>query len=258
MMDDRRDWMAFLLPAGLLCIVGALLLVGWWLDLLGPLPVRTIYLVVLTAAANALAFVALLAIAERLTWRRRERRRCQRELGYFLTVGGREGSTRVQGLVRELNELGATPRSLAGALLPGIDLSGADLTGTSLRGAQLPEANLHGAELAGAELFGCDLTGAMLSLANLQGANLRSSNLTGAKLVKARLTGADLQRAVLVDANVDGVELAQVSLELAQFARPDGDEIPQSLHPSVEDWVRERLDPEGRFRTPISSREMPE
>lgn len=253
-MEDGRDWTAFLVPTGLVCLVGALLLAGWWLDLLGPLPLRTIYLVGLTAAANALVFVALLALLERVAWRRRERRRCQRELGYFLTVGGSEGSARVQGLVRELNALGARPRTLAGALLPGIDLSGADLTGTSLRGAQLLAANLHGAELAGADLFGCNLSDAVLSLANLQGANLRSCDLTGAKLVKARLTGADLHRAVLVDANVDGVELAQVSLELAQFARPDGDDMPQALHPSVEDWVRERLDAEGRYRTPTDAR----
>lgn len=180
-------------------------------------------------------------------------RELERELRHLRHWAGEEGALRKAGLLRELEALGARPPDLTGYELSGADLGGLELAGVCLRGANLAGANLQGARLDGADLFGVKLADANLSLSGLRGANLRGAELTRARLVKADLRQASLQRADLVDADLQGARLDGVVLEHARFADPAGapDErrpFQLACHPSVEDWIRARLDADGRYR----------
>jgi uncharacterized protein YjbI with pentapeptide repeats len=199
------------------------------------------------ALINVTLLAAFLALRERLLRRRALIALYRRELGYLRSWASEEGLLRKVGLIRELNALGAAPLDLDQAILRETDLSGCDLRGTSLRGADLRQANLQGSLLDGADLFGADLTGANLALASLAGAAARGANLDRAVLTKARLQGAILSRASLVDANLHGVDLRETALDRARFARRDGGAIGESVHPSVDDWIRARLDAKGCY-----------
>ncbi len=214
----------------------------------------TLALLVQGALFNAFLLALFLDLRERAQRRRRSLERLQRELRYFRTWSGEEGMLRKVGLIRDLNALGAVPEDLQQAALPGADLSGAQLQGVPLREADLRGANLQGARLDGADLWGADLAGANLTLATLTGTNLRGCNLRDAVLPKADLAGANLHRADLVNANVEGVELGTARLKRARFAA--GREFHESIHPSVDDWIRERLDSRGFYiGAPADSRE---
>jgi len=204
-------------------------------------------LLVESAALNVGLLTALLWLWHRLTERRRLVQQLDRELRYFRTWGGEEGVRRKAGLIRDINTLGAVPESLEQAVLSGADLSGADLHGCNLRGADLSGADLQGAFLERADLWGANLSGANLSLANLHGADLRSGDLDEATLVKCNLAEADLHRASLVGANLEGSGLEGARLHRARFARRGADEFQESVHASVEDWIRARLDARGYY-----------
>ena len=205
----------------------------------------TLALLAQGALFNAFLLVLFLDLRERAQRRRRSLERLQRELRYFRTWSGEEGILRKVGLIRDLNALGAVPEDLQQAALPGADLSGAQLQGAPLREADLRGANLQGVRLDGADLWGADLAGANLTFATLTGTNFRGCNLRDAVLSKADLAGANLHRADLVNANVEGVELGTSRLKRARFAA--GREFHESIHPSVEDWIRERLDSRGFY-----------
>jgi len=57
-------------------------------------------------------------------------------------------------------------------------------------------------------------------------ANFRYANLTGADLSGAVLGGANLRRANVTDANFEGVELATVAMEFANFSKARNAQIP--------------------------------
>ena len=208
-------------------------------------------LLALLAAAvllNAGVTAALLFGWERLRRASRLRETLLRELRHLRHGDSAEAILRKAGLLRDLNALGEVPEELDGCELEGADLTGVRLAGCSLRGANLAGADLQGAVLDGADLFGAALPGANLALASLAGANLRGCDLEGAVLIKADLRGASLHRATLVQADLHRAHLDGARLEQARFARPEEDSVGFSLHPSVEDWIRARLDREGRFR----------
>lgn len=237
--------LVFALP-GLLC--AALGAAGWrwrWFD-------TTPHGLLLLALETALAAVALLslwlALRDRVTRRRRAIERIGQELRYLAPWPGPEGVLRKVGLIRELNALGAAPLDLHGAALDGADLAACDLRGTDLSGADLSGANLQGARMDGACLSGAHLAEADLSRASLARVNARGACFAGAALVKAELSEADLSRADLMNANIHGAELRGVSLERARFAQPDASPFGSAIHPSVDDWIRERLDARGYFR----------
>ncbi len=204
------------------------------------------------ALLNAVVLGALLLAWERLTRARRERAALRRELRYLRLWSDPPGILRKVGLLRDLNALGAVPESLEECLLAGADLKGVRLAGCRLRGARLAGADLQGAELSGADLFGADLGEANLAMSALRGADLRGANLEGASLVKAELEHANLRRANLVNADLHGARLDGVLLERARFALRQEGLFQQTVHPSVEDWIRERLDNQGCYRTPGS------
>lgn len=199
-------------------------------------------------AVNAVLLGALLPVWNRWSEWRRLRDGLLRELRHLLPGETEEARLRKVGLIRDLNDLGWTPSNLEEVMLPGADLRGVRLDGCNLRSAHLAGADLQGASLIGADLFGADLSGANLALSSLRDANLRGCNLEGARLTKARLEGATLRRANLVNADIQGVQLEQVRLDRARFASGGGASFRSRVHPSVEDWIRARLDGKGYYR----------
>jgi Pentapeptide repeats (8 copies) len=197
---------------------------------------------------NGLLTAVLLAAWERLGRRRRLREGLLRELEHLSGWASEEGVRRKAGLLRELDALGVAPRELDACELEGADLRGLRLAGCSLRGANLAGADLQGAVLDGSDCFGARLAGANLALASLRGANLRGCELDGAALIKADLAGANLHRASLVHANLHRAALGGARLTLARFLRPEAGGFQLTVHPSVEDWIRARLDAQGRYR----------
>ena len=247
MGTDRQFFTRSLPLLGIAAVTAALLAWGWRAGLLAPDGGRTLFLLLAGGLLNLLLLATYLTVHERLTRRSREIGRARRELRVLLGMGSAEGVLRKQLLIRELNAAGAGALQLGQAALSEADLAGADLRGCNLRAANLRAANLQGARLAGADLFGADLREANLAMADLQAANLRSADLAAARLVKAQLAGADLQRANLVDANLEGTPLAHAHLHKARFARREPDALDQTPHPSVDDWIRARLDERGFF-----------
>jgi uncharacterized protein YjbI with pentapeptide repeats len=220
-------------------------------------------LIALLAAAvvlNTVLTAALLAAWDRLRTRRRLREGLHRELRHLRHLATPEGVLRKVGLLRDLNAQGSVPEELEGCELAEADLTGVRLAGCSLRGANLSGADLQGAVLDGADLFGAVLTGANLALASLRAASLRGCRLDGAQLIKADLTEANLHRASLVQADLHRANLQGARITLARFARPEAGPLPLTLHPSVEDWIRARLDADGRYRdrTPGPPARLPE
>lgn len=239
---------AAILPAGLLALASALFAwLGWRGGLLEGGAESTLFLVVLGGLWNAALFALILLIHRRLTRAEALRQGYNTELRHLRRWAGEEGRLRKEGLIRDLNALGAAPVELEQALLAGADLKGVDLRGCSLKGADLQGADLQGALLDGADLWGADLTGANLTMASLRGASLRGSDLTGAQLVKADLEGASLHRALLVNTNLHGTALRTAHLERARFAQKEEGDFPLAVHSSVEDWIRERLDAKGFY-----------
>ena len=204
----------------------------------------------LQGLVTALVMGAMLLGWSYFSGKRNMIRQLRRELRYFKTWSDREGIYRKVGLLRELNELGAPPGELEGIVLDGADLRGIDLKGCRLRGGHLNTADLQGAMLDGADLFGVEMAGANLELASLNGANLRSANLEGASMVRAEMAEADLQRANLTGVNLNKANLGRVNLHRARFAYRQAGLFQQTVHPSVEDWIRERLDEQGTYQSP--------
>jgi uncharacterized protein YjbI with pentapeptide repeats len=197
---------------------------------------------------NTLLTTALLLAWERMRRSRRLREALRRELRHLRLLATEDGVQRKAGLLRDLNALGAVPEELEDCELERADLRGVRLAGCSLRGARMAGADLQGAVLDGADLFGTGLAGANLALASLRGANLRGCDLDGAALIKTDLRDANLHRADLVHADLHGAILQGARLVQARFARPEEGAYQLTLHPSVEDWIRERLDAEGRYQ----------
>ncbi len=188
-----------------------------------------------------------LSLRRRLLRREALRDQWQRELRYLAAWASEEGILRKAGLIRDLSQLRAGRLALNQLLLPGADLRGCLLAGADLRGADLKRADLQGAVLDGADLTDANLTDANLAMASLKGANLRGCVLEGANLAKAEVEGANLVRANLIRANVHGVDFARAHLERARFALRDASDFAAQVHPSVEDWIRERLDGRGAY-----------
>ena len=203
--------------------------------------------VVLAMLANGGMLAIVVWLWERVNRNRLLREQLQRDLRYFRLWEGEEAVLRKTGLIHDLNALGAVPPNLEEAVLTGAALHGADLRGCNLRGARLEGADLQGALLAGADLWGANLTGANLAMARLDGASLRGCNLENASLAKAELAEASLHRANLVNANLAGTDLRRARLELARFAAFEEGDFQQTVHSSVEDWIREGLDAKGYF-----------
>jgi hypothetical protein len=222
-------------------------LLAWSAGLFGEDGWARLALLGLGAGLNVALIAAYLALRERWVREQEEIGRLQRELRYLRAWAGEEGRLRKAGLIRDLNALGAVPAQLEQAVLAGADLSGADLGDCSLRECDLRGANLQGARLDGADLWGADLSGANLTLASLRGAILRGCLLRDAQLPKANLEQANLHRADLVNANIEEVRLAGANLERARFAAEGQGDFPRSIHSSVEDWIRGRLDERGCF-----------
>lgn len=245
-------WWLVILFAGALT---AITWVGWHGGLLEGQYLVVLYFVLLGVFCNVALLAAFFWLWINLNSKRERRVQYNQELRYLRTWGGEEGRLRKQGLIRELNALGAVPGDLEQAVLTRADLAGANLRGCNLRGADLSEANLRGANLDGADLWGADLSGAKLNMASLRSANLRSANLENAELEKAQLTGANFHRCNLVNANLHGSDLSRVQLDRARFgARAEG-AFQQTVHSSVEDWIRERLDEKGSYTAPGSEPE---
>ncbi|MDH4121544.1 MAG: pentapeptide repeat-containing protein [Deltaproteobacteria bacterium] len=202
----------------------------------------------LGAVFNGLAFGTVVWGLSKMRVRERLANRLERELGYFRAWGGEEGILRKTGLIRDLNRLGLVPQDLEQVRLEGARLAGARLGKANLREAVLVGAVLQGADLEGADLWGADLSGANLNMAGLAGANLRGADLRGAVLIRADFRGANLHRADLTGANVEGAMFDMANLERARFAGENDRQLPQTPHPSVEDWIRGRLDGEGRYQ----------
>lgn len=222
---------------------------AWSAGLYGAAEWATLALLAQGALLNVALFAGYLALRERWMRREDEVARMLSELRYLRAWAGEEGRLRKTGLIRDLNALGAVPAHLEQIVLAGADLSGADLRGCALRESDLRGANLQGARLDGADFWGADLTGANFTLASLRGATLRGCALRDAQLPKANLESANLHRADLVNANIEGARLEGANLERARFAMGDASagEFPEAIHPSVEDWIREKLDDRGCY-----------
>jgi uncharacterized protein YjbI with pentapeptide repeats len=188
-----------------------------------------------------------LALRGRLLRREAMRDQWQRELRYLAAWASEEGILRKAGLIRDLSALQTERLSLAQVLLPGADLRGCYLVGADLRGANLRRADLQGAVLDAADLTNADLSEANLGMASLKAAKLRGCALEGANLAKAELEGASLVRAQLVNANVHGIDFKRVLLDRTRFALSEASDFGAQLHPTVEDWIRERLDGRGYY-----------
>lgn len=188
-----------------------------------------------------------LAVRGRILRREALRDQWQRELRYLAAWASEEGILRKAGLIRDLSQFQIEHLALAQVLLPGADLRGCYLAGADLRRADLRRADLQGAILDGADLTGADLSEANLGMASLKQAKLRGCGLEGANLAKAELVGANLVSARLVNANVFGIDFRRVLLDRTRFALSEASDFAAQVHPSVEDWIRERLDGRGYY-----------
>jgi len=188
-----------------------------------------------------------LAVRRHLLRREALRDQWQRELRYLAAWASEEGVLRKAGLIRDLSELNAKDLSLAQTLLPGADLRGCQLMGADLRGADLHGADLQGAVLDGADLTDANFAKTNLAMVSLKGANLRGCVLEGANLAKSDVAGANLVRANLIGANVHGVDFKRARMERTRFALREPSDFAAEVHPSVEDWIRERLDGRGCY-----------
>ncbi len=215
-------------------------------------PGQLVPLLLLGGLWNASLVALVLWLWRGLTARRTHTEQLERELRHLVLWSGEEGRLRKEGLIRELNGLGARPANLEGVRLAGADLKGVDLRGCRLREADLRGADLQGALLDGADLWGANLADANLTMASLVETNLRGCDLEHAELVKADLRGASLHRASLIHTNLHGTHLREAALDKARFApRTEGTgEFPRQVHASVEDWIRERLDGQGCYQEP--------
>lgn len=214
-------------------------------------------LLLLGAVLNGLVLLAMITIWDRATRQGRLRRPLERELRLLRHLATPEGLARKTALLHELNHLGGVPRELDDTVLSGADLRGMCLAGCRLRSVRLDHADLQGADLRDCDLFGADLAHANLAMADLTGSDLRSADLESAQLIKTNLTGVRLRRANLVNADLQGADLSTARLEHARFATDSRDPLPRTMHPSVDDWVRARLDVEGRFH-PLAEGNPPE
>ncbi len=237
----------WLLPAA--PVAGAALLAAGGVSLawFGAHPLGLLLLAVEGALLTVAGLALYLAAHARVTGRAGLVLQLERELRHLRGWDADEGLLRKAGLIRDLNALGVAPRDLAQAVLSGADLTGCDLRGTCLRGANLRHANLQGALLDGADLTDADCSEANLALARLAGVSARGVNLEGASLAKTHLAGANLSRANLVNANLHGTDLHDVALDRARFAESGPGGFAQTPHPSVDDWIRERLDARGCY-----------
>lgn len=134
----------------------------------------------------------------------------------------------------EVVAMHAAGKSLAQAILEGVDLSGLDLSGVDFTGCRLARTNfaksrLDGCVFANTMVQNADFSGASLKnvrfdkamlmktgfkKAVLRGANLRQANLKQADLEGADLSGADLRMAVIGKANLTGAVLSGANLTL--------------------------------------------
>jgi len=126
-------------------------------------------------------------------------------------------------LVRALEELNRSRRSLRGVYLSSADLSdanlfSADLSDANLRSADLRSANLSDADLRSAYLFSAYLFSADLRSADLRSADLRSADLRSADLFSADLRSADLRSADFSDADLRYAYLFSANLRYADFS----------------------------------------
>jgi uncharacterized protein YjbI with pentapeptide repeats len=243
-LSAGSPWLLPAVPTLAALILGAAGARWGWFDHGTP---GMLLLVLEGALANVAVLAAFLEVRERVTHRRQHLALYARELRHLRAWDSAEGILRKVGLIRDLNALGAAPRDLQLAVLAGADLPGCDLRGACLRGADLRGANLQGALLDGADLTDADLSEANLALASLTGISARGVNLEGAALTKALLGQANLSRANLVNTNLHGTDLRTVTLDRARFAEQDAAHFGQALHPSVDDWIRERLDARGHY-----------
>lgn len=235
------------LVLGWAAVLAAVSWAGWRSGMFQGQSPHNLYFLLLGALINVTLLALFFWFWMRLSGRRERCYNFDQDLRYLRSWAGEEGRLRKQGLIRDINALGAVPADLEAAVLAHADLAGADLHGCNLKGADLRGANLRGAILDGADLWGADLSGAELTMASLRSASLRGVNLEGAELVKARLTGADLHRANLVGTNLHGTDLTRVRLHRTRFAAIEEGSLPGTVHSSVEDWIRERLDEKGCY-----------
>jgi uncharacterized protein YjbI with pentapeptide repeats len=135
-------------------------------------------------------------------------------------------------VIRALEMLNRSNRSLRKIRLPyadlrGINLVGADLqdailTGANLEGANLIDASLRRADLREANFSNVDLSRVDFAFADLSGANLQNANLgvadLTANLSNADLSYADLGYASINRANLDGANLSFADLSEAGFS----------------------------------------
>ncbi|MCZ6556436.1 MAG: pentapeptide repeat-containing protein [SAR324 cluster bacterium] len=236
-------WPVFLLTG----LLTAITWLGWMGGLLEGQYLVVLYFVLLGVLLNVVLLALLLWAWMNLGGRRARCLEYNQELRYLRSWGGEEGRLRKQGLIRELNALGSAPEDLEQATLETADLSGANLKGCNLKGANLRNANLHGAALDGADLWGADLSNADLSMASLRGANLRSANLQDAELVKAQVANTNFHRSNLFNANLYGTDMSAANMKRTRFAGREQGALQRTVHSSVEDWIRERLDSAGFY-----------
>jgi hypothetical protein len=231
----------------MLLLGAALGIAGAVLGLLGSSGWGMLLTLLVGALLNAGMVLGALALRRHSAEREALREQWQRELRHLATWGSEEGILRKAGLIHDLSTLKASGLALGQMLLSGADLRGCHLAHADLRGADLKGANLQGAVLDSADLSGADFTGANLSMTSLKAATLRGCALQEANLSKADVTGANLARANLVNANVHGVDLATTLLDRTRFALREASNFAADVHPSVEDWIRERLDGRGFY-----------
>jgi DMSO/TMAO reductase YedYZ molybdopterin-dependent catalytic subunit len=114
---------------------------------------------------------------------------------------------------RELRNLAAEGRALAGLQAAGAILRNADFRGSDLRGACFAGANLSNSRFEAADLAGASFRGADVEGADFCQANLRGADLTGASLLGTTFCEEDRQgRAAVVDASTrfDAASLAEL------------------------------------------------
>lgn len=136
------------------------------------------------------------------------------------------GRTRVEVVLRFLQESDLNRQEKNIVSLQDADLSKAPLTGVNLTGINLTGVNLTGAHLEGAILIQANLEDAHLDSADLTGAQMHGINLQRAHLFRARLKGAGLTEANLSYANLREANLAGTQLS---YAHMDGANLESAI-----------------------------
>lgn len=149
----------------------------------------------------------VLTFFQKIQQKRIEIKRNLEDIEDFRYWDEREGTLKISGIIRRLNNLGITKIDLHDCFL-----FRSKLQYINLKDSNLASAHLYLSELMNSNLENANLNEAILTVANLENSNLKNAIIKRAQLTEAKLKGADLFGASLEQANLTMADLSSTNL----------------------------------------------